>query len=96
MNFDQADIKDLELSIADQIYIQIAKWHLYLGDAGLAKSLAIECMAHLGEGPDLAVEKALRSIRVPIAGGKTHLPLQELIPHGQVLELIDLISPYYR
>ena len=96
MDFDQADLKDLEVAIADQLYIQIASWNLSLGDAGLARSLAIECIAHIEDGPAFAVEKALAAVRVPIAGGKTQLPLGELIPTGQVHDLIELIEPYCR
>ncbi len=96
MNFDQADLKDLEVTIADQLYMQIASWNLYLGDAGLAKSLAIECMAHLEEGPSIAAEKALETIQVSIAGGKTKLSLGQLMPAGQVHDLIELINPYCR
>ena len=96
MNFDQSELADLEVSIADQIYLQIAKWRLYLGDAGLAKSLAIECFAYLDGPPDQAVSKALKSVKVPIADGTKTLPLEELIPDGQVVELIEIISPYCR
>ncbi len=96
MSIDQAYLKDLEASIADQLYIQIANWHLYLGDAGVAKSLAIECLVRLEDGPELAVEKALASVQVSIAGGKSQLSLGELIPSSQVHDLIDLIAPFSR
>ncbi|MFL0723604.1 MAG: DUF3181 family protein, partial [Prochlorococcus sp.] len=42
MSIDPADLQELQISLADRIYLQIASWHLYLGDAGLAENLAIE------------------------------------------------------
>ena len=96
MNFDPADLQDLELAIADKLYIQVANWRLYLGDAGLANSLALECMARLEEGPESAAKKSLAVIEVSLAGGRTLVQLEELMPSGQVNDLIDLITPYCR
>ena len=41
MTLSATDLKDLELALADRLYVQVASWHLYLGDAGLAQTLAI-------------------------------------------------------
>ena len=35
-------ISDLENIISEKVFIKIEKWNLYLGDAGLARHLAIE------------------------------------------------------
>ena len=35
-------ISDLENIISEKVFIKIEKWNLYLGDAGLARNLAIE------------------------------------------------------
>ena len=53
MTLSASEIRDLQEQIADRIYIQIAGWHLYLGDAGLAEALAIECAARLEQGADV-------------------------------------------
>ena len=37
----QISISDLENVIAEKVFIKIEKWNLYLGDAGLARHLAI-------------------------------------------------------
>ncbi|MFL0746174.1 MAG: DUF3181 family protein, partial [Prochlorococcus sp.] len=50
MSIDPADLQELQISLADRIYLQIASWHLYLGDAGLAENLAIECSVRLSQG----------------------------------------------
>ena len=33
MALSPGEIRDLQLEIADRLYIQIGGWHLYLGDA---------------------------------------------------------------
>ena len=37
MTLAAADLEELSRSIADRLYVQVAGWHLYLGDAGLAQ-----------------------------------------------------------
>ena len=48
-------ISDLENIISEQIFIKIENWNLYLGDAGLARNLAIECISNINKGPLEAV-----------------------------------------
>lgn len=87
-------LKELSLALADRLYIQLAGWHLYLGDAGLADSLAIECAARLDQGPGVCGRQALESIQVPIGGGAGQLPLARLIPPGQLRDLEDVLEPF--
>ena len=47
----QIGISDLENIISEKVFIKIEKWNLYLGDAGLARHLAIECISNKGQGP---------------------------------------------
>ena len=51
---DSSQIRELTISIADRLFIQVGNWNLYLGDAGLAKDLAIECQANLENGANVA------------------------------------------
>ncbi len=96
MSLDLAELKELKGSIADRIYLQVASWHLYLGDAGLAEALAIECNANLDKGAGVAARKALEAVQVPIGGGSTNLPLSRLMPPTQLLDLEDILDPYCR
>ena len=96
MAIDPADLRELTISIADRLYIQVASWHLYLGDAGLAEALAIECNANLDLGASVAARKALEAVQVQLAGGTTRLPLARLIPSGQIFDLEDILDPYCR
>ena len=96
MTIDPADLKELQLSLADRIYLQIASWHLYLGDAGLAENLAIECSVRLNEGANVAARQALESVQVPLGGGSPRLPLARLIPASQLRDLEEILEPYCR
>ena len=42
----QIRISDLENIISEKVFIKIEKWNLKLGDAGLARQLAIECISN--------------------------------------------------
>ena len=86
------EIRDLQLELADRLYIQIGGWHLYLGDAGLAETLAIECAARLDQGPEVCARQALEAVQVPIGGGSSKLPLARLVPPGQLQDLEDLLA----
>tara|TARA_Y100001968_G_scaffold70627_3_gene61801 strand:- start:1777 stop:2067 length:291 start_codon:yes stop_codon:yes gene_type:complete len=96
MSLDSTQLRELEIAIADRIYIQVENWHLYLGDAGLAVTLAIECNANLSQGPDIAARKGLESVQVGFGGGNTKLPLARLISPGQIFDLEEILDPYCR
>jgi hypothetical protein len=88
------DLEDLTGAIADRLYIQVASWHLYLGDAGLAETLAIEAAGRLEQGAGVAARQALEAVQVPVGGGSTRLPLARLLPSGQLRDLEELLQPY--
>ena len=95
-SIDSSQINELVVSIADRLFIQVGKWNLYLGDAGLAKDLAIECQAHFEQGANVAAKKGLESIQVKLGGGTTSLPLSRLIPSNQLFDLEEILEPYCR
>jgi hypothetical protein len=94
MSLSASDLHDLEVALADRLYLQIAGWHLYLGDAGLAQPLAIECAARLDEGSAICARQALEAVQVPIGGGATRLPLARLVPAGQLRDLEEVLEPF--
>ena len=96
MTLDAADLKDLTASVGDRLYLQVAGWHLYLGDAGLAETLAIECSALLDQGPAVCARRALEAIQVPIGAGSGRLPLARLLPSSQVSELEQILEDHCR
>lgn len=96
MSLSAADLDDLSRSIADRLYIQVASWHLYLGDAGLAQTLAQECAARLDQGAEVSARQSLEAVQVSIGGGATRLPLARLLPAAQLRDLEELLEPYRR
>ena len=65
----QIRISDLENIISEKIFIKIEKWNLYLGDAGLARHLAIECISNKDQGPLEAAKISLKAINVKVGDG---------------------------
>ena len=96
ISLNSSQTRELEVAIADRLFIQVGNWNLYLGDASIAKELAIECQAHLDQGPNVAARKALEAIQVKLGGGNTRLPLSRLIPPNQVFDLEEILEPYCR
>ncbi len=96
MTLTPSDLRELQAAIADNLYIQIASWHLYLGDAGLAEELAIECSAKLDQGGGAAAKQALDAVEVKLAGGSTRLPLARLVPPSQLYDLEEILTTYCR
>ena len=65
----QIRISDLENVISEKIFIKIEKWNLYLGDAGLARHLAIECISNKDQYPLEAAKLSLKAINVKVGDG---------------------------
>ena len=88
----QIQISDLENIISEKIFIKIEKWNLYLGDAGLARKLAIECISNLNKGSQEAAKLSLHTIKVKIGDGKETIPLIKLVTSSQISDLEEIID----
>ena len=94
MNSNKNSITDLENLIAEAICLKIEKWNLYLGDAGLARKLAIECLSNTSKGIKNAVEIALESVQVSIGNGSEKIALSKFIIASQKLDLENLLEDF--
>ena len=94
MNF-QNGISDLENIISEKVFIKIENWNLYLGDAGLARNLAIECLSNKDQGPREAAKISLKSINVKIGNGVNSIPLINLITTSQIVELEETLESFF-
>ena len=94
MNSNNNSISDLENLIAETICLKIEKWNLYLGDAGLARKLAIECLSNTSKGIKNAVEIALESVQVSIGDGSENLTLSKFIIASQKKDLENLLENF--
>ena len=91
----QIQISDLESIISEKVFIKIEKWNLYLGDAGLARDLAIECISNKDLGPLEAAKISLKSINVKVGDGVKTIPLINLITTSQILELEEILESFF-
>ena len=85
-------ISDIENIISEKIFIKIEKWNLYIGDAGLARSLAIECISNITQGALEAAKISLNSIMVKVGDGDENIPLSSLITQAQIYELEEILQ----
>ena len=88
-------ISDLENIISEKVFIKIEKWNLYLGDAGLARNLAIECISNKDQAPLQAAKLSLKAINVKVGDGVNSIPLINLITTSQIIELEDILEGFF-
>ena len=88
-------ISDLENIISEKVFIKIEKWNLYLGDAGLARNLAIECISNKDKGSIEAAKISLKSINVKVGDGVNSIPLINLITTSQIFELEEILESFF-
>ena len=94
MNTNNNSISDLENLIAETICLKIEKWNLYLGDAGLARKLAIECLSNISKGVNKTIEISLESVQVSIGDGSERISLSKFIISSQKQDLEDLLEDF--
>ena len=88
-------ISDLENIISEKVFIKIENWNLYLGDAGLARNLAIECVCNKDQGPLEAAKISLQAINVKVGDGINNIPLINLITTSQILEFEEIFESFF-
>ena len=91
----QIQISDLENIISEKVFIRIEKWNLYLGDAGIARNLAIECISNKDQGPLEAAKISLNAINVKVGDGVNSIPLINLITSSQIIELEEILEKFF-
>ncbi|MEL6495529.1 MAG: DUF3181 family protein [Cyanobacteria bacterium J06623_7] len=92
------EIEALAAKIGESIYIDVAKWHLYLSDARLHTVVAEQVYPILEDNSlsEDAVTSLLDNISVKLGGGKTELSLSKLLPMQCQMTLIDLLEEYQK
>ena len=91
-------IESLAAEIGENVYIDIAKWHLYLNDAHLHTVVAEQLYPMLEDGDldDDRVAQVLQGIPVKLGGGKREVPLADLIPMQCQVQLMDVLEEFLR
>ncbi|MBE8998122.1 DUF3181 family protein [Nostoc sp. LEGE 12447] len=91
-------LEALAAEIGENVYIDIAKWHLYLSNAKL-HTLVAERLYPLITSNSVnedQVLKVLESISVKIGGGRSEIPLINLLPLQCQVTLVDILEKYQR
>jgi hypothetical protein len=91
-------IESLAAAIGDKAYLDVAKWHLYLGDAKLHTALAEKLYPLLAEDrfTEAALKDILTNTPVVLGGGKKTISLADLIPTSSQADLVRAIQDYQR
>ena len=91
-------IEALAAEIGEIVYIDVAKWHLYLNTAHLHKPLAEEIypLAISGDLSRAKVTDILKGIKVSLGDGKLDVDLFDLIPGRCQTDLMDFLEEYQR
>lgn len=89
-------IEALALAFGDKVYLDVAKWHLYLQDAKLHIPLAEKLypLIHNNSLNQAAVTTVLSQMTVPIGGGRQQLALLDLIPTTGVANLMQALEDF--
>jgi Protein of unknown function (DUF3181) len=97
-NSSSQDIEELAADIGQQVYIDVAKWHLYLADAHLHTVLAEKFYPMLKSGSisEAQVQQVLAEISVKLGGGRKELALADLVPMQAQVSLVDLLENFQR
>lgn len=90
-------LEALAAEIGENVYIDIAKWHLHLSDAKLHTVVAEKVYPLITANKPIKEEEViqvLESIRVKIGGGRKELPLIDFLPLQCQVSLIDILEKY--
>lgn len=90
-------MESLAAEIGENVYIDIAKWHLYLSDAKLHTVVAEQVYPLISSNKSVDekdVIQVLQSIPIKIGGGKREVTLIDLVPSQCQVNLIDILEKY--
>ncbi|MEH2294726.1 DUF3181 family protein [Nostoc sp.] len=91
-------LEALAAEIGENVYIDVAKWHLYLSNAKLHTLVAEQLYPLITSNTvnEDRVLKVLGSIPIKIGGGRSELPLIDLLPLQCQVTLVDILEKYLR
>ncbi len=89
-------IESLSDEIAENIYIQVAKWHLYLGDAKLSNIVAEKSYPLIIDQSinKQKVTEMLNNILVGIGEGNSEISLTQLLPQKCQQDLLKILQEF--
>ncbi len=84
-------VESLAAEIGENIYIDVAKWHLYLSDAHLHTVVAEKIYPLLEDEAvtEEAIIDILRGIPVSLGGGRKEVSLLDLLPKQCQMKFLE-------
>ncbi len=91
-------LEALAAEIGENVYMDIAKWHLYLREAHLHTLLAERLYPMLLDNSlsEDKVMQVLQQIPVRLGGGHREVPLADMLPMQSRVHLIDVLEEFQR
>ncbi|MDB9526636.1 DUF3181 family protein [Oscillatoria sp. CS-180] len=89
-------IETLAANIGEVVYMDVAKWHLYLNDAKLHTLVAqrLYPMVEDDRISESEIAKVLQDIPIPLGAGRKQLPLMDLIPASCMGDLVRVLEDF--
>jgi len=90
-------IEALAADIGENVYIDIAKWHLYLSDAKLHTVVAEAIYPLINSDKSVDEQDViylLQSIAIEVGGGKREIALIDLVPSQCQVNLVEILEKY--
>lgn len=89
-------IESLAAEIGENIYIDVAKWHLYLSNAHLHTIIAEKVYSLLENNSvtENNVNQVLQEISVKLGGDKMEVSLKQLLPKECEKKLLEILKDF--
>ncbi|MGF1460401.1 MAG: DUF3181 family protein [Leptolyngbyaceae cyanobacterium] len=89
-------LEKLAANIGEVVYLDVAKWHLYLNDAKLHTLVAQRLYPMVADDriAEAEISKVLQDIPIPLGGGRKQLPLMDLVPAGCMGDLLNVLEDF--
>lgn len=89
-------IEALAANIGEVVYIDVAKWHLYLNDAKLHTLVAQRLYPMVADDriEESEISQVLQDIPIPLGGGRKQLPLMDLVPASCMGDLVRVLEDF--
>lgn len=89
-------IEALAANIGEVVYIDVAKWHLYLNDAKLHTLVAQRLYPMVAEDAiaESKIIQVLEAIPIPIGTGQQQVPLKNLVPAACIQDLMRVLEDF--
>ncbi len=98
MTLSNPEIEQLAAAIGTEVYMDIARWHLYLRDTKLHTELAEQLAPLVVDRTidEARVTKLLEQIVIKVGGGRAQVPLSDLLPMQSILNLLDVLETFVK